>query len=633
MTEVGSSSYKLSNNGNFIKQYPQIKPKKSEREELKEHRKKKLKKNQKSRKKTKTDLTKDLSSIDDTSSVINTINKSTINTNITNLQNMDSTEIGVPKKNFSDVIEFPIAEKKYAKIDTNSTLFIKKSITNNFNTLAKNNSNPNYYKSFLKSRGKPSSSDLSISNERVPSFSNFRYNSNNNILANNDSSLKTIELNTIFNRNEESIKEINQIKQIVNCYICSKNVISPKICPKCQKVACEKCLDKYFNIEKNTKCYYCKSEMNYNDMISVPFMKNVVNFIEKISSPIIPSFEKMQSISPGRISNIEKINFHPNYEIQKCYVRKCLSPKKLINSNRCEKHNDQFLSYYCIDCDKAYCRTCFVFFGDEKDKHNNHLIIDYEKSQNLKISEMKKSLIKLKEKSDEINSFINRCETLKYCYNFEKKNFEDFVKIIMKRFEENTIKKINQINEIINVFKHQIAELEKCQNEIKKFFIKAKTNKNIDKDKNLIEKINKFKDNKYLTSTDVDIYANMPNNFMFNLYKSDLSKFEINKEKFHFKTQIKNSKYELVINQANNEVQIYVCDPKANGNENELQQHILVPIIYLRKKNKNWETHVLDEKIKYKKNNYLMKRFPIKDFGINGTFFKIKCDLYDAYVN
>ena len=636
MSDIENASYKLSNYGNFIKQYPQIKEQKKESDVFKECKKKKVKKTHKSRKKTKTDIIRELSPIDNSNSIINTVNKSSINSKITNLQNLDNSENKlISKKKSSDIIEFPVSEKKFVKKNTNNKLFTKKTITNYPYTLSKNNSNPNYLKSVRRSRCKPNSTDFSSSKDCF-SFPNITYdNNNNNTLVRNNSAIKTTEINSIFNKDEESINEINQIKKIVNCFICSKNVILPKICPKCQKVACEKCLDKYFNIEKNTKCYYCKNKMNYDDMISVPFMKNVVSFIEKIT---IPSFEKIQSNSPERNINTDKIIFHPNYEVQKCYVRKCLSPKKLINSNRCEKHNDQILSYYCIDCDKAYCRTCFVFFGEEKDNHINHLIIDYEKAVNLNISEMKKNLNKIKEKYDELNLYINRCETLKNCYNFEKKNFVDFVKNILKKFEEETIKKINQINETINIFKRQTTELEKCQNEIKKFFIKAKVSQNIEKDKNLIEKINKLKENKYLTSAEIDVYANMSNNFTFNLYKSELEKFEINKEKFFFKTQIKNSKYELAISHSNGEVQIYVFEPRTIGTENEVknelqQQHILVPIIYLRRKNKNWESHILDEKFKYKKNIYLMKRFPIKEFGVSDSFFKIKCVLYDACVN
>ena len=287
MNDIGSSSYKISNYGNYIKQYPQIKQKKLEAEEQKERKKKKLKKGQKSqknRKKTKTNA-KNLSPIDDSISLINTINKSTINTNITNLQKLDNTETKLSdNKNSTDLIEFPITETKFAKINTNSTLFIKKTVTNNYSTMVKNNSNPNYFRSILKQRGKPSSTDLSASNEYISSFPNITFNSNNNTLTKNNSAVKKIQLSGIFNKNEDSMKEINQIKKIVNCYICSKNVISPRICPKCQKVACEKCLDKYFNEEKNTKCYYCKNEMSYNDFKS--FMKDENIPLEKFDKMI-----------------------------------------------------------------------------------------------------------------------------------------------------------------------------------------------------------------------------------------------------------------------------------------------------------------------------------------------------------
>ena len=48
------------------------------------------------------------------------------------------------------------------------------------------------------------------------------------------------------------------------------------------------------------------------------------------------------------------------------------------------------LYYYCLNCGKPYCKICFVFFGEEKDRHNGHRIIEYEKYKNKSIPLLKK---------------------------------------------------------------------------------------------------------------------------------------------------------------------------------------------------------------------------------------------------
>ena len=73
-------------------------------------------------------------------------------------------------------------------------------------------------------------------------------------------------------------------------------------------------------------------------MISVPFMSTVADFVEKV-------FENEEN-------------------------------KEIISKERknefCENHPKEKMYYYCLDCNKGYCKICFVFFGKEKDKHINH---------------------------------------------------------------------------------------------------------------------------------------------------------------------------------------------------------------------------------------------------------------------
>ena len=108
-------------------------------------------------------------------------------------------------------------------------------------------------------------------------------------------------------------------------------------------------------VEKKKNCGFCRKNMNFYDMVSVPFMSTVVDFVEKV-------FVKDKD---GEIKLNEKYQ------------------------DFCQNHSNEQLYYYCMNCNRGYCKTCFVFFGEEKDKHLNHNIIEYEKYKNLNFSSLK----------------------------------------------------------------------------------------------------------------------------------------------------------------------------------------------------------------------------------------------------
>ena len=118
----------------------------------------------------------------------------------------------------------------------------------------------------------------------------------------------------------------------------------------------------FINFKKD-KCGFYLSNSNFNEMISAPFMDVVVNFVEKFF-------------------NKKKIELNLN-DMDKDFLEYC------------PEHENELLYYYCLDCGKAYCKTCFLFFGAEKDKHNSHSIIEYEKYKNMSFPLRKKNLDKL----------------------------------------------------------------------------------------------------------------------------------------------------------------------------------------------------------------------------------------------
>ena len=212
-------------------------------------------------------------------------------------------------------------------------------------------------------------------------------------------------------KNKEIIKEENiigsEIKDTVKCYICFEKISKPKMCPNCHRMACEKCLYNWFINLKKDKCGFCRLNTNFNQMVSVPFMDAVVNFIEKF-------FNKKK---------IEINNFDKEF------------------LEYCPEHENELLYYYCLDCGKAYCKTCFVFFGEEKDKHTGHSIIEYEKYKNMSLPLLKKNLDKLESNIQHVEENIKRCISYKNSYEHQRKVGNIFINII-----KNIIYKIKHTN-------------------------------------------------------------------------------------------------------------------------------------------------------------------------------------------
>ena len=420
--------------------------------------------------------------------------------------------------------------------------------------------------------------------------------------------------------------DLEEIKDSVTCYICLTKVNSPQMCPFCHHIACQKCLYNWFITKNNNCCSFCRREMDYDEMISVPFMNGIANLIEKIS----PNENDNENNRIITLSYEKKSSTSKKLSSSKSVIKQRILKKNIDNFKNveyCEKHKDQPLTYYCFDCDKTYCSTCFVFFGKEKDNHQSHRIMDYNKYKNLNISDIKEKSFFLDSKHDELNSYIKRCETMKDCYEFEKKIGEKQIQILNEEFNNYINDKINVINDTIKELKISLFEIEKAQKDIKKFFNKIDSN-SIRKSSNLdlINKLNNVINAKYLNSREIDNYNDMDKKLKFDIYYTTVKKFEIKEKNFHFSLNFDNSIYKLSITKKANEVQVYMYWPEEMEEGTKI---IRVPMIFLRRKNRNWESFRLLEELKYKGNNYFIKRFKINNFcGIN-SYFKIKGIMYE----
>ena len=507
---------------------------------------------------------------------------------------------------------------------------------------------------------------------------------NSKVLYTENNEIKSNILDNDNFNDKEQKKIINEIKESVICYICLTKIKSPKICPNCHKIACEKCLKNWFIDKGNNNCGYCRAVLTFDKMISIPIINDVANLIDKISSKKITKklgmnfakFKKTKNIfgnlsneinnnnnlsdiiNTGDISeksikvgNLENIKNQKNQiylNKQKSLVsRSTHGPyiDMIDNENEhnsknvefCKKHLDQPLFYYCLDCNQAYCRTCFVFFGEEKDKHNNHSIIEYEKYKSNNLSKIIKIANNLEDKYEELKAYIKRCEALKSCYEFERKSVKEHVKKLMDNFNSKIDENIKILDDIIKNYNSYLSEIENGQKEVQQFYTKIDNIESKQNEYKLIEKLTNICKIKYHNSKEIDGYSDISKNIALNFYETKLKKYEIKQKNYHYKIPLDDSKYQLSIMNKGNEVQIYVYWPLDNNlkdiNEMEKEKKGLLPIVFLRRKNKNWEYFKLEEFLTYKGNNYFIKRFPANSFCSINSYFKIKGLLYETNID
>jgi hypothetical protein len=302
-----------------------------------------------------------------------------------------------------------------------------------------------------------------------------------------------------------------------------------------------------------------------------------------------------------------------------------ISKNESIYKEHCPTHPDQLLFYYCVDCEKSYCRTCFVFFGKEKNNHIDHQILDYEKFKNKNNLELLKQTKDLKENNDKINLFINQCEYLKNCYLKEKEIVNNYVKSFINSYNEKMDENIKIINDLIINYKNYNQQINQTRENIKKFYSAKNPEININQMK-ILNDIKKT--NNIIYTNDIDNFPNLSPKFLFNIYHSDLKHFDIIDNNFKFKTKLGNSKYNLVVLRKENEIQIYIYYPMEKEKQNKKS---ILPYVYLKRKDHNWELIELKEFLAYNGHNYFIKRFNAECFYEINSFIKIKGILYENF--
>ena len=335
---------------------------------------------------------------------------------------------------------------------------------------------------------------------------------------------------------EESIT--SEIKDTVKCYICFDIITKPKMCPKCHRMACEKCLYNWFMVEHKKACGFCREKINFYEMISVPFMSTVVDFVEKVIC---------EKDKDGKVSSVNHF------------------------ADFCSNHPKEQIYYYCLDCKRGYCRTCFVFFGEEKDKHINHNILQYEQYKNLNFSSLKFNEEKLNLCINKAKENIKRCLSYKDAYEFERCEVNKLITSLKKEFNRQIDDNIRKIEDQINKLQKYVEDYQKYKKEISIYYSKLSKDKKGKGNtyssqkltQELISKLVSITSKKLYSSKDIEKLGDLTKNVKFLTFQSKLGEF--NHENMFLSKSLKmgDSPYELVIdNKQRNEVNINLCIPK-----------------------------------------------------------------------
>ena len=511
-----------------------------------------------------------------------------------------------------------------------------------------------------------------VSNRINESFGKNNYNNSYNMSRNDNNMNENTTNSTMDEKNiNSSIEEkskMTKIKELMTCFLCHERVCNPRICPNCFKIACEECLKKWFINKNNNKCFHCHHRITLEKMIFIPVINNISNILNKITLDLkndsslvfrqLNSKKTYNNLNKNRLSNKNNADSNrgniscctmgnlkqksPNNSLdlrnclQKTKHRKFpnsisetpfsyLSNNESIYKEHCPTHPDQLLFYYCVNCEKSYCRTCFVFFGQEKNNHIGHQILDYEKFKNKNNLELLKQTKDLKENNDKINFFINECEYLKNCYLNEKEIVNNYVKSFINSYNEKIDENIKKINDLIINYKNYNQQINQTRENIKKFY----SNKNTEIDINEMNILNDIKKtNNFLYTNDIDNFPNLSPKFVFNIYQSELKHFDIIDNNFKFKAKLGNSKYNLGVLKKENEIQIYIYYLTEKEPQNKKS---ILPFVYLKRKDHNWELFELKESLTYNGHNYFIKRFNAECFYELNSYIKIKGILYENF--
>lgn len=266
---------------------------------------------------------------------------------------------------------------------------------------------------------------------------------------------------------------ISSIEDIIKCYICLCKINDACMCPYCQKLTCQRCLQKWLR-EKKNQCPHCRMSLKESQVIKVSFMNEVASYIEKINTT-----------------------------------------KKNEKSEICKKHNIQFL-YYCINCKSPLCSDCYMF----ENEHKTHSIKKISEIYQNHLQDVKKEKYYLEHKClllgqnlSDLNEKLSEIGTFKYK---KTKELNEMYKNLTEKLENN----IETINKKLQAFREKISDrlvyLEASSKKINKEINESSQSELIKKSENIIFQIKKINeesndDEKLYKQISLNLSTEVPN--------------------------------------------------------------------------------------------------------------------------
>ena len=134
-----------------------------------------------------------------------------------------------------------------------------------------------------------------------------------------------------------------KLRNLMICGSCKRNLKDLYYCPSCKGYFCRKCFNKNVKYLKKDKspCPLCK------------------NLISRANLKLATLLKAIAEVAEDEEDDTKLIKFNPIEIIPKC-----------------DKHNQNKIWVYCIDCNRKMCPVCYE---NEKDNHSNHRNVNYAK--------------------------------------------------------------------------------------------------------------------------------------------------------------------------------------------------------------------------------------------------------------
>ena len=201
--------------------------------------------------------------------------------------------------------------------------------------------------------------------------------------------------------------EVDQVKEVLSCFICIAKVLDPVLCPKCKKLFCSKCIKKWLNNNDN-KCPNCHNIIPFEKMIALPFMNHFSSFFVKELNNNKKISQSINIINDLKDENGDEDN-HNNKDkfLSKSYffINNDLNLDDDDNKKKegfCPKHKNEIIEYYCVNCNTNHCSKCLTIMSEESKIHYEHKIISIEQKNKFNLEKTKKDINSLSKATNKL---------------------------------------------------------------------------------------------------------------------------------------------------------------------------------------------------------------------------------------